>query len=130
LKDVLFVGLMIPFLSNFVVRAYALKVLLGHEGPITALAMALGTSVVPPSFTDSGLAIWIGMLTNYLPYMVLPIYVALERTDFTLVDAARDLGANDRQVLLRVLWPQTRAGVIAGVMLVFVPTLGEFMIPD
>lgn len=126
----LMVGLMVPFLSNFVVRAYAIKILLSNEGPVAALLAAVGLFATPPSLTDSPLAVWFGMLTNYLPFMVLPIYVALERFDFTLIEAAYDLGATDRAALTRVLLPQIRAGILSGCLLVFVPALGEFMIPD
>lgn len=126
----LMVLLMVPFLSNFVVRAYAIKILLSSDGPLSAIVQALGWHAGPVSFTDSPLAVWFGMLTNYLPFMVLPIYVALERFDFTLVEAAYDLGATDRTALTRVLLPLVRAGVLSGCLLTFVPALGEFMIPD
>ncbi len=115
--------LMTPFLSNFVVRAYAIKVLLGIEGPVAALAGGV-------SYSDSAGAVWLGMLTNYLPFMVLPLYVALERFDFTLVEAAKDLGASDRLALWRVILPGIRVGIVSGALLVFVPALGEFLIPD
>lgn len=115
--------LMTPFLSNFVVRAYAIKVLLGIEGPIAALAGGVG-------YSDSAGAVWLGMLTNYLPFMVLPLYVALARFDFTLVEAAKDLGASDRLALWRVILPGIRVGIVSGALLVFVPALGEFLIPD
>ncbi len=126
----LMVLLMVPFLSNFVVRAYAIKILLSSDGPVSAVIQILGLSATPVSLTDSPLAVWFGMLTNYLPFMVLPIYVALERFDFTLVEAAYDLGATDRAAFVRVLLPLVRAGILSGCLLVFVPALGEFVIPD
>lgn len=126
----LMVLLMIPFLSNFVVRAYAIKVLLSSDGPLSALLVLAGLASAPVSLTDTPLAVWFGMLTNYLPFMVLPIYVAVERFDVTLIEAAYDLGATDRVALTRVLLPSIRAGVLSGALLVFVPALGEFMIPD
>lgn len=124
----LLAALMLPFLSNFVVRAYAIKVLLSGDGPINAVIGALRGA--PLILTDTPLAVWFGMVTNYLPFMVLPLYGSLRRFDFTLVEAALDLGASTWSTFWRVLLPGTQAGVISGCILVFVPTLGEFMIPD
>lgn len=125
---ILLAAILLPFLSNFVVRAYAIKVLLSHEGPISALLTLLtGRSFV---LTDSPVAVWFGMITNYLPFMVLPLYASLVRFDFTLFEAAIDLGASDWAAFFKIVFPATRSGMVSGFMLVFVPTLGEFMIPD
>lgn len=127
-SQILLAAIVLPFLSNFVVRAYAIKVLLSQEGPISALFVALtGQSLV---LTDSAIAVWFGMISNYLPFMVLPLYATMLRFDFTLLEAAVDLGASEGTAFWRVLIPATRAGIVSGFMLVFVPTLGEFMIPD
>jgi len=74
--------------------------------------------------------VWFGMLTNYLPYMVLPLYVSLEKFDFSLLEAGRDLGASAWNNFWRVLIPLTKHGIITGSILVFTPALGEFLIPD
>lgn len=124
----LLAALMLPFLSNFVVRAYAIKVLLSTAGPVNAVVAAL--TGAPIVLTDTAVAVWFGMITSYLPFMVLPLYAALARFDFSLLEAAYDLGANDWTAFRRVLLPATRAGAVSGSVLVFVPTLGEFMIPD
>lgn len=129
-RPVLFALLMVPFLTNFIVRVYAIRILLGVEGPINAVLVALGVVAEPVVMTDTAFSVWIGMITNYLPFMVLPIYVVLEKLDFSLVEAANDLGAHGATVLRRVLLPLARPGLIAGSILTFVPTLGEFMIPD
>jgi spermidine/putrescine transport system permease protein len=120
--------LMLPFLSNFVVRAYAIKVLLSTAGPVNAVIVAV--TGAPVMLTDTQVAVWLGMITSYLPFMVLPLYASLARFDFSLLEAAYDLGASDWTAFRRVLLPSTRAGVASGSVLVFVPTLGEFMIPD
>jgi spermidine/putrescine transport system permease protein len=130
LRALLLVAVVVPFWTNFVVRAYAIKVLLGEQGPINAVALAMGWLTEPVVFANSDFAVWLGMLTNYLPFMVLPLYVALEKFDFSLLEAAKDLGASSWNVLWRVLIPLTKPGIITGLIFVFTPALGEFVIPD
>lgn len=130
IRPLLFALLMVPFLTNFIVRVYALRILLGVEGPLNAVLMAIGARVEPLILTDTTFSVAIGMITNYLPFMVLPLYVVLEKLDFTLLEAARDLGASGMQVFARVLLPLCATGIVSGSILVFVPVLGEFMIPD
>jgi spermidine/putrescine transport system permease protein len=121
---------LMPFISNFVVRTYALKFLIGVEGPLNRFFTGLGIIQTPLFLEDVRLAVWFGMVTNYLPFMVLPLYVALERFDVSLIESARDLGANSFQVFVRVVWPLAKPAVRTGFVLVFVPALGEFVIPD
>lgn len=121
---------MLPFLSNFVVRAYALRALLGFNGPTSQFLEMLGVIHEPISLNLSVGSVWFGLITNYLPFMVMPLYVALLRFDYTLLDAARDLGASAFTLIFRVLIPLTKEGIIAGCILVFMPVLGEFVIPD
>lgn len=112
------------------VRAYAVKFLIGVEGPLNRFLMGL-QFIETPLFLDSPkLAVWFGMVTNYLPFMVLPLYVALERFDTVVLEAARDLGANSWQSWSKIMWPLTRHAVVTGFVLVFIPALGEFVIPD
>lgn len=108
-RAILLTLIIIPFWTNLVVRTYAIKILL---------------------ITESDFAVWFGMLTNYLPFMVLPLYVTLEKFDFSLLEAARDLGATPLQVLWNILLPLTKPGIITGMIFVFTPALGEFVIPD
>ncbi len=110
-RALLLMLVMLPFWTNFVVRVYAIKVLLGE-------------------YAVGPFAVWLGMTTNYLPFMILPLYVSIERFDFTLLEAARDLGASGWNTLTRVLLPQTRTGIVTGCVFVFTPALGEFVIPD
>jgi spermidine/putrescine transport system permease protein len=129
-RSALLILLIIPFWTNFVVRTYALKVLFSEQGPFNATAMALGFFSEPISFSNSYGMVWLGMVTNYLPYMVLPLYVSIEKFDFTLLEAGRDLGASSWNNFWKVLVPLTKPGIITGFILVFTPSLGEFLIPD
>ena len=129
-RKALLILVMLPFMSNFVVRAYAVKFLIGVEGPYNHLLLYLGLIDSPLLMSNPTWAIWFGMVTNYLPFMVLPLYVSFERFDFLLLEAARDLGASSWKTWWGVLWPLTRSSAMAGTTLVFIPALGEFVIPD
>ena len=122
--------LMLPFLTNFIVRVYAIRLILGGEGLINAVLVASGLVSNPVIMTDSLFAVAVGMLANYLPFMTLPIYVVQEKMDFSLLEAAADLGARRLAVLTRVILPISMPGIMSGTVLVFVPVLGEYMIPD
>lgn len=126
----LLILVMLPFMSNFVVRAYAVKFLIGVEGPLNKFLAYLGLIESPLLMSDPTWVIWFGMITNYLPFMVLPLYVVFERFDAALLEAARDLGASSWRVWWTILWPLTKPAVIVGTTLVFIPALGEFVIPD
>lgn len=130
IRSLLLVLVVIPFWTNFVVRAYATKVLFGEYGPINHLGLSLGLIHEPVSFANSDLSVWLGMVTNYLPFMVLPLYVALEKFDFSLIEAAKDLGASSMKTFTRILIPMTKPGIVTGFIFVFTPALGEFVIPD
>jgi spermidine/putrescine transport system permease protein len=130
LRSALLVLVVIPFWTNFVVRAYAIKILFGEIGPVNKIGMALGFITEPIIFANTDFSVWLGMVTNYLPFMVLPLYVALEKFDFSLLEAAKDLGASSWNILWRILVPLTKSGIITGLIFVFTPALGEFVIPD
>lgn len=130
MRSILLVLVVIPFWTNFVIRAYAIKVLFGELGPVNQLLIALGLIHEPIVFANTAFSVWMGMVTNYLPFMVLPLFVALEKFDFSLLEAAKDLGATPTKILFRVLIPLTKAGIITGTIFVFTPALGEFVIPD
>jgi spermidine/putrescine transport system permease protein len=129
-KRVAMLLVLLPLMSNFVARAYAVKFLVGVDGPVNRVLLGSGL-IGEPLFLDSPqLIIWFGMITNYLPFFVLPLFVAIERFDYSLVEAARDLGASWWAVWWRVIWPVTRRAAYTAMMLVFVPAMGEFVIPD
>lgn len=129
-RTILMILLVIPFWTNMVVRTYAIKILLGDQGPLNHLLMNWGLISEPIPFANSYASVLFGMVTNYLPFMVLPLYVSLEKFDFSLLEAGRDLGASSWQTLSRILLPLTRPGIVTGFLLVFTPALGEFLIPD
>lgn len=120
----------VPFWTSFLIRIYAWIALLKPEGLINHALMSAGLIHDPLPIFGNDLAIVIGIAYSYLPFMVLPLYAALERLDGSLEEAARDLGATPLRAFWRVTFPQTLRGVAAGVLLVFVPALGEFIIPD
>lgn len=129
-RTILLILVVLPFWTNFVVRTYAIKAAFADTGPINQWALYLGLISEPFVFTGTYFAIWLGMLTNYLPFMVLPLYVVFEKFDFSLLEAAQDLSASRWQLLTRVLIPLTKSGIITGTVFVFAPALGEFVIPD
>lgn len=122
--------LVIPFLTNFVVKAYAIKTLLGLDGPINRILISAGIFSEAHALGDSSWSVGIGMVTNYLPFMVFPLFVVLDRFEFSLFEAGRDLGASSLQLISKILIPLTWKGILTGSLLVFMPALGEFVIPD
>ena len=118
--------LMLPMWINLLIRTYSLKILLETNGLINTLLGAIGLPAIP--FLNSDFAIVLGMVYNYLPYMVLPIYSVLVKIDNRLVEAAQDLGCNGAQVLAKVTIPLSLSGVISGVTMVFVPSISTFFI--
>lgn len=129
-KRILLGLIIVPFWTNFVIRVYALKLVLGENGIINQVLKALHIITTPLLLTDNSIGLGIGMVYNYLPFMVLPLFVALEKLDFTLLDAAYDLGATRWQTFTKVLLPLSLPGVVTGSLFVFIPALGEFVIPD
>ncbi len=126
-RNVLLILVMIPFWSNFLVRTYAWRVLLGTEGPISQLSQALGGDPIRILFTNT--AVLIGLVYGFLPFMVLPLYASLERMDWSLVEAGRDLYASGWTAFRRITLPLSMPGVVAGSILVFIPTLGAYVTP-
>ena len=123
------VAVMIPFWSSFVVRTYALVNLLGDGGPLADVLSALHLSSDAPGVLYTPLAIAIGIVYSYLPLMILPLFVALERIDPSLLQAAADLGAAGHRTFRRVVLPLAAPGIIAGCILVGIPATGEYTIP-
>ncbi|MGA4577636.1 ABC transporter permease [Limisphaera sp. VF-2] len=120
----------IPFWTNFLVRTYAWQVLLSPDSPLTRLLNAVGIGQSGAGLYPGWGAVLTAMVCDFLPFMVLPIYVAAERLNWTLVEAAMDLGANRWQAFRHAVWPQLRPGVAAGSILVFLPATGQFVVPD
>ena len=128
-RNLLLLLIVLPFWISFLLRVYAWMGLLNNYGVINNLLMWLGVidQPIPIMYTDY--AIFIGLTYSYLPFMILPLYATLERMDLDLIDAALDLGATRTQAFWDVTWPLARPGVIAGCLLVFIPAMGEYVIP-
>jgi spermidine/putrescine transport system permease protein len=120
--------ILIPFWTNFLVRIYAWQIILANNGLINSALDGLGL----PTFTllNTEGATLLGLVYGELPFMVLPLYAAIDRFDFTLMEAAADLGASKWRAFLRVMLPMTMPGVAAGSVLVFIPTLGQFVVSE
>jgi spermidine/putrescine transport system permease protein len=121
---------LLPFWTNFLVRTYALITIVQREGILNEWLVRLGLLQDPVQMLFTPGAVILGLVYGYLPFMVLPIYAAVERLDRRMVEAANDLGANDWWAFWRVVWPLTLPGVVAGSMLVFIPAIGAFVTPD
>ena len=129
-RGTLVLALMIPFWTNFLVRTYAwLTLLRTHTGLINVTLMSLGWIEKPLPLFGNDFAIIVGLVYGWLPDMVLPIYAALDRLDHSLLEAASDLYASGPNVFRRIVWPLSLPGVVAGSMLVFIPSLGAFVTP-
>ncbi|MGC9527732.1 MAG: ABC transporter permease [Limnospira sp.] len=129
-RNVLLILAILPFWTNFLIRTYAWIVILRDEGLINTLLQTLHLIDEPLDLLFTPFAVTVGLIYGYLPFMILPLYATLERFDFSLVEAAQDLGANDLRTLRRVILPLTVRGIVAGSILVFIPALGAFITPD
>jgi spermidine/putrescine transport system permease protein len=129
-KRTLLVLTVIPFWTSFLIRTYAWILLLRSEGVINSALMGTGLIGAPLRLLYSDFAVLVGQVYGELPFMILPIYVALDRLDVRLLEAARDLGANRFGTFVKVTLPLSRPGLLAGIVLVFIPSLGAFITPD
>lgn len=119
-----------PFWTSFLIRVYAWVAILKDEGLFNHALMSLGLIAEPLPIFATTTAVVIGIVYSYLPFVILPIYNALERQDASLMEAAADLGASPLRAFLSVTLPLSMPGVIAGALLMFIPAVGEFVIPD
>jgi len=122
--------IMVPFWTNFLVRTYAWIFILRTEGLMNTVLLKLGWISTPVEILYSNSAVVLGLVYGYLPFMVMPLYAALERVDRSLIEAARDLYADRWSVFHLVLVPLMKPGIVAGCVLVFIPSLGAFITPD
>ncbi|AMG04491.1 spermidine/putrescine ABC transporter permease PotB [Vibrio mimicus] len=120
----------VPFWTNSLIRTYGLKIVLGTQGILNQALMSLGLIDAPLRIMFTETAVMIGLVYILLPFMILPLYSAIEKLDGTYIEAARDLGANKFQTLVRVILPLTMPGIIGGCLLVLLPALGMFYIAD
>ncbi|HJM29301.1 MAG: ABC transporter permease [Acidimicrobiales bacterium] len=128
IRNVMLVFVMIPFWTNFLVRNFAWRVILGNDGPLTKATEFLGLGTHELLFSQK--AVVLGLVYGYLPFMILPLYAAIERIDGQLLEASRDLYGTGWQSFRNVLLPLSMPGVIAGSILVFIPSLGAYVTPE
>jgi spermidine/putrescine transport system permease protein len=127
-RNALLTLVILPFWTSFLVRMYAWIVLLRSEGVINLALGAIGLPAADLLYND--FAVLLGQVYGELPFMIIPLYVSLEKLDHTLLEAAADLGADFWQAFRRVVVPQTMPGIVAGCVLVFIPSLGAYLAPD
>jgi len=128
-RGLLLLLVMLPFWISFLLRVYAWIGLMGSHGAINGVLAWLGVVDRPLPLLYSDFAVFVGLTYSYLPFMILPLYATLERMDEDLVDAALDLGATPARAFWDVTWPLARPAVVAGCLLVFIPAIGEYVIP-
>jgi putrescine transport system permease protein len=129
-RPALLMMVMLPFWTSFLLRVYARKGILADQGVINQLLMALGLTSEPIQMLYTNVSMLVGMTYVYLPFMVLPLYANLVKMDFRLLEAAYDLGTTPFKAFWLITVPLSRAGIVAGFMLVFIPAVGEFVIPS
>ena len=129
-RPILVMMVILPFWTSFLIRVYAWIGILKREGLLNQFLMWLGWIDAPLVIQNTNIAVYIGIVYSYLPFMVLPLYAALERMDKTLLEAAADLGSTPVKSFWRITFPLSIPGVVAGCLLVFIPVVGEFVIPD
>ncbi|WP_127092087.1 ABC transporter permease subunit [Aquabacter cavernae] len=130
IQPTLVMMVILPFWTSFLIRVYAWIGILSQDGLLNQALTALGIIDTPLEILNTDLAVYIGIVYSYLPFMVLPLYSALEKMDGTLLEAAEDLGCPPMKAFWLVTFPLSLPGVAAGALLCFIPAVGEFVIPD
>ena len=130
LRNILLILVIIPFWSSFLLRVYAWKIILQNNGILNLILLKLGIISEPLQLLYNQYAVIMGIVYTYLPLMILPLYGYLNKFDLSLIDASKDLGLNRIKSFFRVILPLSLPGIIAGSLLVFIPVVGEFIIPE
>ncbi|MRW86123.1 ABC transporter permease subunit [Pseudoduganella sp. FT26W] len=130
LRPVLLMLVMMPFWTSFLLRIYAWKGILANNGILNSFLMHIGVISEPLHMMNTQFSLIIGMVYAYLPFMILPLYANLVKMDVRFLEAAADLGATPWQTFWRITVPLSKSGIIAGTMLVFIPAVGEYVIPE
>lgn len=131
-RTTLLVLIIVPFWTSFLIRTYAWQVILADQGILNGFLISLGTITDDTRIRmlDTPFAVYLGIVYNYLPLMVFPLYVSLERLDKSLLEASKDLGASRLATFLQVTLPLTSPGLFTGILLTFIPLTGEYIIPS
>jgi len=130
IKNILLVLIIIPFLTNFIIRIFSWRIFLSPEGILNNLLIYFKFTESPLMLIRNDFAVILVMVYVYLPYMILPLYSNIEKMDFSLLDAAMDLGANKLKAFYKITLPLSKDGILAGSILVFIPALGAYIIPQ
>ncbi|WP_190331097.1 spermidine/putrescine ABC transporter permease PotB [Vibrio sp. S17_S38] len=130
MRPIMLFLVIVPFWTNSLIRTYGLKVVLGTQGILNKSLIAIGLIDHPIRIMYTEIAVMVGLVYILLPFMILPLYSAIEKLDRTYIEAARDLGANKVQTLVKVILPLTMPGIIGGCLLVLLPALGMFYVSD
>ena len=129
-RSLLLMMVIVPFWTSSLIRTYALVILMKANGVINSVLIALGIVKGPVSILYTDVAVYVGLVYSLLPFMILPLYAVLEKLDYGLIEAAHDLGASNFQTFTGVVLPLSLPGVMAGCIMVFLPSMGLFYIPD
>ena len=129
-RPMLLMLVIMPFWTSFLIRVYAWIGILKKEGLLNQILLVLGVIEDPLTILNTNIAVYVGIVYTYLPFMILPLYATLERMDDTLLEAAKDLGCSSFKAFWVITIPLSIPGIIAGSLLVFIPAVGEFVIPD
>jgi putrescine transport system permease protein len=129
-RNILMMGVMLPFWTSFLIRVYAWIGILKNNGLLNNFLMSIGLIHTPIELYHTNTAVYIGMVYSYLPFLVMPLYAHLVKMDLTLLEAAYDLGAKPWRAFLEITLPLSKNGIIAGCLLVFIPAVGEYVIPE
>jgi len=129
-RHILIMLIILPFWTSFLIRVYSWMGILSNEGFLNSLLLWIGVIEEPLRIMNTDTAVYIAIVYTYLPFMILPIYSTLEKMDPSLLEAALDLGCSRMSAFWSVTFPMAKPGIIAGSLLVFIPTIGEFVIPS
>ena len=129
-KTIVMFLVVLPFWTNFLVRMYSFLAILGSDGLINSALLALGVISEPLSLVHNTFAVYVGFVYGNLPYMILPIFAALDRMNVAMLEASMDLGAGPVRTFWKITLPYSVPGVVAGIVFVFIPTLGNFVVPE
>jgi putrescine transport system permease protein len=129
-RNVLMMAVMLPFWTSFLIRVYAWIGILKNNGLLNNFLMSIGLIHTPIELYHTNTAVYIGMVYSYLPFLVMPLYAHLVKMDLTLLEAAYDLGARPWKAFWQITLPLSKNGIVAGCLLVFIPAVGEYVIPE
>jgi putrescine transport system permease protein len=129
-RNILMMAVMLPFWTSFLIRVYAWIGILKNNGLLNNFLMSIGIIHAPIELYHTNTAVYIGMVYSYLPFLVMPLYAHLVKMDLTLLEAAYDLGAKPWKAFVQITLPLSKNGIVAGCLLVFIPAVGEYVIPE